>query len=65
MIVIVLCVIIVLALTLFFIPRKDDVIPMNPLHKRKQHLIRALDLVEEKATKRYFEEIRNLYFSNP
>ena len=63
MIVIILCVIIVIALALFFIPRKDDIVIPMKIHKR-QHLMKqqALDLVVEKATKRYFEDIRNLYF---
>lgn len=67
MIVIVLCVIIVIALILFFIPRKDDIdniaIPMK-IHKRKQqHLMmkRALNLVDEKSRRRYYEDIRNIY----
>lgn len=63
MIVIVLCGIIALALALFFIPRRDDiVIPLNPLQIRRRHLMkRALELVEEKDTKKYFEDIRGLY----
>lgn len=52
---------IALSLTLFFIPRKEPYAP-TPQEIHKAIKIRhAMEIVEEKDTKRFYEDIRNLY----
>jgi hypothetical protein len=48
-------------LTLFFIPRKEPYVPTpEELHKAIK-IKHAMEIVEEKDTKRFYEDIRGLY----
>ena len=48
-------------LALFFIPRKEPYVPSpEELHKAIK-IKHAMEIVEEKDTKRYYEDIRSLY----
>lgn len=52
---------ILLCLALFFLPRKNDISPTpEEIHKSYQ-LKRAMNLVEEKDMRRFYEDIRGLY----
>lgn len=52
---------IALALTLFFIPRKEEYVPTpEEIHKAIK-IKHAMEIVEEKDTKRFYEDIRSLY----
>lgn len=59
----VLCIFIICILILIFIPRKPEEVPTpNQIIQRKKQLYK-LFLKEEKDTKRFFEDYRNLFFS--
>jgi cytochrome b subunit of formate dehydrogenase len=47
-------------LTLFFIPRKEYVPTPQEIH-RAIKIRHAMEIVEEKDTKRFYEDIRSLY----
>ena len=48
-------------LALFFIPRKEIHVPTpQEIHKAIK-IKHAMEIVEEKDTKRYYEDIRSLY----
>jgi hypothetical protein len=52
---------IALALTLFFIPRKEPYVPTPQEIHRAIKIRHAMEIVEEKDTKRFYEDIRSLY----
>lgn len=48
-------------LTLFFIPRKEPYVPTpKEIHKAIK-IKHAMEIVDEKDTKRFYEDIRSLY----
>ena len=52
---------IALMLTLFFIPRKEPYAPTPQEIHRAIKIKHAMEIVEEKDTKRFYEDIRSLY----
>jgi hypothetical protein len=52
---------IALALALFFIPRKEPYVPTPQEIHRAIKIKHAMEIVEEKDTKRFYEDIRRLY----
>ena len=52
---------IALMLTLFFIPRKEPYVPTPQEIHRAIKIKHAMEIVEEKDTKRFYEDIRSLY----
>lgn len=52
---------IALALALFFIPRKEPYVPTPKEIHRAIKIKHAMEIVEEKDTKRFYEDIRRLY----
>jgi hypothetical protein len=52
---------IAMALTLFFIPRKEPYVPTPQEIHRAIKIRHAMEIVEEKDTKRFYEDIRSLY----
>ena len=48
-------------LTLFFIPRKEPYVPTPEELHRAIKIKHAMEIVEEKDTKRFYEDIRSLY----
>ena len=52
---------IALTLTLFFIPRKEPYVPTPQEIHRALKIKHAMEIVEEKDTKRFYEDIRSLY----
>lgn len=52
---------ILLCLALFFLPRKKNIPPTPEEIHRAYQLERAMNLVEEKDMRRFYEDIRNLY----
>jgi hypothetical protein len=52
---------ILLCLALFFLPRKKNILPTPEEMHRAYQLERAMSIVDEKDTKRFYEDIRGLY----
>ena len=52
---------IALTLTLFFIPRKEPYVPTPQEIHRAIKIKHAMEIVEEKDTKRFDDDIRSLY----
>ena len=48
-------------LALFFIPRKEPYVPTPQEIHRAIKIRHAMEIVEEKDTKRFYEDIRSLY----
>jgi hypothetical protein len=48
-------------LVLFFIPRKEPYVPTPQEIHRAIKIRHAMEIVEEKDTKRFYEDIRSLY----
>jgi hypothetical protein len=48
-------------LTLFFIPRKEPYVPTPQEIHRAIKIRHAMEIVEEKDTKRFYDDIRSLY----
>jgi hypothetical protein len=61
MLVWILAIFIGFVLTLFFIPRKQPYVPSPQEIHRSIKIKHAMEIVEEKDTKRFYEDIRSLY----